>query len=87
MPQQGAADQVSKHPTLPLVRGASTRLPFTTKSSLALQLNVGNTRFKTAMRELGMSSWPYRKIKSIRNLVNVVQTNPEQFHVSASALP
>jgi hypothetical protein len=61
-------------------------MPLTRESSFALQLNVGNTRFKTAMRELGMRSWPYRKIKSIRNLINVVQTNPEQFHVSSIRL-
>lgn len=45
-------------------------------------LKVGNTRFKTATRQLGMQSWPYRKIKSIRNLILVVQKNRNHFKVS-----
>lgn len=44
-------------------------------------LKVGNTRFKTATRQLGMQSWPYRKIKSIRNLILVVQKNKTHFKV------
>jgi len=44
-------------------------------------LKVGNTRFKTATRQLGMQSWPYRKIKSIRNLILVVQKNRNHFKV------
>ena len=46
------------------------------------QLNVGNTRFKMATRQLGMKAWPYRKIKSIRNLISVVEENQEYFSVS-----
>lgn len=48
-------------------------------------LNVGNTRFKMATRQLGMKAWPYRKIKSIRNLITVVEQNMEYFPVSISA--
>jgi hypothetical protein len=47
-------------------------------------LNVGNTRFKMATRQLGMKAWPYRKIKSIRNLIFVVEQNTEYFPVSNS---
>jgi hypothetical protein len=50
------------------------------------QLNVGNTRFKTATRQLGMRAWPYRKIKSIRNLISVVEENPAHFVVRMSQL-
>lgn len=42
-------------------------------------LKVGNTRFKTATRELGMNAWPYRKIKSVRNLITVVDKNRRYF--------
>lgn len=48
------------------------------------RLNVGNTRFKTATRELGMQAWPYRKIKSIRNLLAVVKEDPDLFCVRTS---
>lgn len=41
----------------------------------AAALNVGNTRFKSACRELGMKGWPYRKIKSVRNLQLTVEEN------------
>lgn len=46
-------------------------------------LNVGNTRFKMATRQLGMKAWPYRKIKSIRNLITVVEQNADYFPVSS----
>lgn len=46
----------------------------------AERLNVGNTRFKTACRELGMRSWPYRKIKSVRSLKEAINTNRTSFN-------
>ncbi|KAH7624531.1 putative Protein RKD1 [Nannochloris sp. 'desiccata'] len=49
-------------------------------------LNVGNTRFKMATRQLGMKAWPYRKIKSIRNLITVVEQNMEYFPGEAENL-
>jgi hypothetical protein len=64
--------------TLNLLR-AVAHLP---QEKAARQLNVGNTRFKAATRQLGMASWPYRKIKSIRNLKNVIEQNPELLGVS-----
>jgi hypothetical protein len=44
-------------------------------------LKIGNTRFKTATRELGMTGWPYRKIKSIKNLCSVVEIHRDYFKV------
>lgn len=44
-------------------------------------LKIGNTRFKTATRELGMTGWPYRKIKSIKNLSSVVEIHRDYFKV------
>jgi len=34
-----------------------------------------------------MRAWPYRKIKSIRNLISVVESNPEQFEVRRRVRP
>jgi hypothetical protein len=42
-------------------------------------LKIGNTRFKTATRELGMSGWPYRKIKSIQNLIKIIEQHTKFF--------
>lgn len=42
-------------------------------------LNIGNTRFKTATRQLGMKGWPYRKIKSILNLIKTIEEHREYF--------
>jgi hypothetical protein len=64
--------------TLALLRAVAHLPP----EKAAHELNVGNTRFKAAIRQLGMAAWPYRKIKSIRNLMNVIQQNPELLGVS-----
>lgn len=42
-------------------------------------LKIGNTRFKTATRQLGMSGWPYRKIKSIQNLIKIIEQHTKFF--------
>ena len=42
-------------------------------------LKIGNTRFKTATRQLGMKGWPYRKIKSILNLIKTIEEHREYF--------
>lgn len=42
-------------------------------------LKIGNTRFKTATRQLGMKGWPYRKIKSILNLIKTIEDHREYF--------
>lgn len=56
----------------------------------AAALNVGNTRFKSACRELGVRSWPYRRIKSVRNLkatlLDHVEGSPGSPDVRSSAV-
>lgn len=42
-------------------------------------LKIGNTRFKTVTRQLGMKGWPYRKIKSILNLIKTIEDHREYF--------
>lgn len=43
----------------------------------AAALHIGNTRFKSACRELGVRSWPYRRIKSVRSLKATLLDNME----------
>lgn len=50
----------------------------------AHELNIGVTRFKTACRQLGFSSWPYRRIKSIRALKQTIQESGDLDPVSVS---
>ncbi|KAL6774075.1 hypothetical protein ACKKBG_A23670 [Auxenochlorella protothecoides x Auxenochlorella symbiontica] len=56
------------------------RVAHLSQERAAAALNVGNTRFKSACRELGMRGWPYRKIKSVRSLLYAIQKEPDSVH-------
>ncbi|KAL6633555.1 hypothetical protein ACP70R_026226 [Stipagrostis hirtigluma subsp. patula] len=53
-------DLVSRHFSMPIKQAAK-------------ELNVGVTLLKSRCRELGISRWPHRKVKSMQRLIETVQ--------------
>ena len=48
---------------------------------LSLKVNVCVTTFKIVLRELGMTNWPYRQIRRVKGMAQLVRNNPELFEV------
>ena len=46
-----------------------------------MQVNVCVTTFKIVFRELGMTNWPFRQVRSVKRMAQFVQNNPALFKV------
>ena len=55
-----------------ITRADLERVVHLCQADAARALGIGVTRFKTACRQLGFKSWPYRKVKSVLNLRRVI---------------
>jgi len=45
----------------------------------AASLGLGATRFKSLLRELGLRGWPYRTVRSLRGMSEVISVNRDHF--------
>lgn len=53
------------------------------QAAAAKTLGLGATRFKSLLRELGLTGWPYRMVSSIRNMTAVIAANDVYFDARA----
>ena len=50
-----------------------------TMRQASVELNVGETTLKKICRQVGFNRWPYRKLKSLDDLIDFIKVSPFPF--------